>query len=206
MTIICLEGASGVGKTTAAKFMANELGYVRVPEVNELFERPVNESSHWYFQMQEERWKLASQISDMGKVAILDGDHLQPVWYNWIFSDLGLQPMDDVLRYFKKSFEKGSIGFPDAYVVLTLGLDELRQRKNADKSRRRKNFETHLRLIEPQKEYFHALSDGGVSNVTFIESNSTTEIANMCASIARTDCRERSKCGFGVIESFSFLL
>lgn len=94
MTIICLEGASGIGKSTAAEFMAREYGFVRVPEVNELFSRSSNESDDWYFQMQIMRWELAKKTSLSGKTAILDGDHLQPVWYNWIFDDLKLQPVE----------------------------------------------------------------------------------------------------------------
>ncbi|WP_148059455.1 ATP-binding protein [Sinobacterium caligoides] len=49
MTIICLEGASGIGKSTAAYFMEREYGYVRIPEVKELFDRPSNQPDDWYF-------------------------------------------------------------------------------------------------------------------------------------------------------------
>jgi deoxyadenosine/deoxycytidine kinase len=202
MPIICLEGASGIGKSTAAKYMADKFGYVRVPEVNELFERPANELPHWYFQMQEERWKMASEISDSGRVAILDGDHLHPIWYNWIFSDLGFQPINEVMRYFKKSFTDGKINFPDAYVVLKLPKDELRLRKESDKSRSRKNFETHLRLIEPQIEYFEALTRGGFNEIKFLESTSTADIAGVCKTIAETSTRSNSEIEFNVIENF----
>ena len=42
MTILALEGPSGVGKTAAAGALCDRFGARRVLEVNELFERPVD--------------------------------------------------------------------------------------------------------------------------------------------------------------------
>ena len=202
MAIICLEGASGIGKSTAARFMSNEFGYVRIPEVNELFNRPANESSIWYFQMQVKRWEMATDVSKSGNVAILDGDHLQPIWYNWIFEDLGFQPVREVMEFYRSSFSKGHISFPDAYVVLTLGADKLRARKERDQTRSRRNFETHMRLIEPQIEYFKALAIENRRQVQFLPSTSPFDIANSCKSIAESSSRANYSAGFDTIERF----
>jgi deoxyadenosine/deoxycytidine kinase len=202
MAIICLEGASGIGKTTSAAFMAEKHGYVGVPEVNELFKRPVTEPSDWYFEMQVRRWEIAKELSESGKVAILDGDHLQPVWCNWIFEDLGLQPVDEVLAFYSKAFASGAIGFPDAYVVLSLGVEELRLRKESDSIRSRRNFETHLRLIEPQKGYFKALKAYGLEGVSFIEATSPEKIANLCLSVSGNIAGYKQKPGFDIVEKF----
>lgn len=47
-----------------------------------------------------------------------------------------------------------NFGLPDKYFVLYIDQDELTSRKVNDLSRRRGGFEKHLKLIEPQKEYF----------------------------------------------------
>lgn len=200
MTIICLEGASGIGKSTASKFMESEYGYVRIPEVNELFERSPNEPDDWYFRMQVKRWELAKTESELGKVAILDGDHLQPVWYNWIFDDLNFQPVNEVLDFYSKAFLQGLLDFPDAYVLLHVGIDELRARKDNDKSRKRSNFDMHFRLIEPQREYFESLLSGGHEGVRFIDATSPMAIGNYCRNIEKTVLTKKP--GFDVVEAY----
>ena len=202
MTIICLEGASGIGKSTAATYMSREYGYERIPEVNELFSRPLNAASDWYFEMQVKRWAMAADISASGGVAILDGDHLQPVWYNWIFADSGLQPVSEVLAFYQHAFANGDVGFPDAYVVLTLGIDELRARKESDQTRRRRNFEAHLKLIAPQQVYFDALAKGECTDIRFIPSTSPAFVADTCRSMVESGKRVDNTADFTAIEAF----
>lgn len=153
--------------------------------------------------MQVKRWELAKNESESGKEAILDGDHLQPVWYNWIFEDLNFQPIDDVLDFYSAAFLKGDLDFPDAYVALHLGIDKLKSRKENDKNRKRSNFEMHLRLIEPQRNYFEELRSGGHSGVNFIEATSPTDIAGFCYSLQRENIANSvKKPNFDIVEAF----
>lgn len=203
MTIICLEGASGVGKSTAAKFMEREYGFVRIPEVNELFIRSSNEPDNWYLEMQVKRWELAKNASLSGKVAILDGDHLQPVWYNWIFDDLNFQPVEAVLAFYSRAFLAGKMNFPDAYVVLQLEMDRLRSRKESDKNRGRSNFEMHLRLIKPQRKYFEALQSSGMNGVNFVHATTPNDIADLCCTLQPENiASDSNRPKFDIVESF----
>ncbi|MFD2176136.1 hypothetical protein [Veronia pacifica] len=203
MPIICLEGASGIGKSTAAFFMEKEYGYVRIPEVNELFEQSSGEPDDWYFEMQVKRWELANEVSQSGEVAILDGDHLQPVWYNWILDDLNFQPFDAVLDFYSKAFLQGKLDFPDSYVLLHTSIDELRIRKENDKSRNRSHFDMHLRLIEPQHEYFESLRSGGLKGVSFIEATSPVDIGNYCHNMQKVGLvKNPNKPGFNIFEDY----
>jgi deoxyadenosine/deoxycytidine kinase len=128
MTIICLEGASGVGKSTTSSILEYEFGFEVIPEVNFLFKRSANESDTWYFEKQIERWKLAENIFLNGRVAVLDGDIMQPLWYNWIFDDLGFQAIDQVIEYYSKAIKNRIIKFPDKYFILKASVNELRTR------------------------------------------------------------------------------
>lgn len=186
MSVICLEGASGIGKTTASQFLVEEYGYVRVPEVNELFDRSNSETPTWYFEKQIERWEIAKRISEKGKVAILDGDHFQPLWYNWIFTDLGFQPVSEVMQFYKSAIMESKISFPDLYILLSLSESQLRLRKEGDRKRSRKNFEIHLRLIQPQRHYFKKLNQMTNGIVKFIKSTSVEEVAREITTLMNT--------------------
>ncbi len=181
MTIISIEGASAVGKTTVCLALEAEHGFTRIPEVNELYSRVPDEPPSWYFERQIDRWKMACDVSSSGGSAVLDGDPFQPMWYNWIFPELGLQPISEVVRFYHDKVSAGIIRFPDRYYLLTTSELELRQRKESDRSRSRRNFEKHLRLIKPQLAYFTAMNEGGRGLVSIVESTNAREIAKLIA-------------------------
>ena len=59
MSIICLEGASAVGKTTTSIAIAKKTNTYIIPEVNLLFERPTKETKTWYLERQVGRWQIS---------------------------------------------------------------------------------------------------------------------------------------------------
>jgi len=177
VSVICLEGASGIGKSTTSLFLKEHFNFKIVPEVNEMFERPIKESSTWYFEKQVERWRLAENESINGSNVILDGDPMQPIWYNWIFSDLGFQPIQQVFEFYSDAILREEIKFPEKYFILTASETELRKRKECDKNRTRKNFETHLKLISPQLDYFSKMNSLNFGNVEIIQSKDISSTA-----------------------------
>lgn len=182
MAIICIEGASASGKSTVCRILETEFGFTRIPEVNELYPRSPAESPTWYFERQIDRWIMACDISSVGGSVILDGDPFQPVWYNWIFPDIGLQPIPDVIRFYHEKVKSRVLRVPDKYYFLTTSELELRRRKESDQSRSRRNFEMHLRLIEPQMAYFTAMNDSAPGLVSVMESGDSREVAKLIAS------------------------
>jgi hypothetical protein len=182
VTIIAIEGASAVGKSTVCRILEAEFGFTRIPEVNELYSRGRDASSNWYFERQIDRWRMACEVSSTGRSAVLDGDPFQPVWYNWIFPDCGLQPMAEVIGFYREKVNAGMIGCPDKYYVLTSTESELRRRKASDQRRSRRNFEKHLRLIQPQLAYFAAINNSAPGLVSVLASIDSREIAKVIAS------------------------
>jgi deoxyadenosine/deoxycytidine kinase len=158
MPIICLEGASGVGKSTTCKELATGFNAYVVKEVIELFEIPENESTEWYLERQVERWFIANEKLKTHELVLLDGDIFQPLWYNWCYGFTQDRTLALLNNFYRKHLLNHTIDFPDSYIVLCTNETELRHRKENDRTRKRINFDKHLSFIEPQLHYFNAIS------------------------------------------------
>lgn len=169
MPIICFEGASAVGKTSLSKYLHDNYNAFVIPEVNLLFGRKPDEPKFRYFEKQVERWDLAFKSSKNYEIVILDGDPFQPLWYNWAYNFDVLEPLESITGFYREKLAAGKIGFPDKYFILTVETDELKKRKIKDASRTRKNFDRHLRFIEPQIAYFNFVKSINNDLVEFIE-------------------------------------
>jgi deoxyadenosine/deoxycytidine kinase len=170
MPILCLEGASAVGKSTTCKELSKRYGAYIVEEVAVLFPKPNlfgNELMHWILERQIERWNIAISKLDNHNLVVLDGDHIK-IWYSWVYG-LETESLDYYSNYYRKLILDTVIGFPDLYVVLTIDEEELRKRKINDLTRNRGNFEKHINLIEPQKQFFRAIDQLKPNYVQFIE-------------------------------------
>ncbi len=192
MTILCLEGASAVGKTTVCRLLEADHGCVRIAEVNEHFVRGPHEPPFWYFERQVERWRMAHTISSAGGIAVLDGDPFQPLWYNWIFAQDAAQSMPDTLAFYRAHMARGTLGLPDRYFVLMSSEDALRARKAADASRSRRNFDKHLQLVAPQLAYFRAVQDTAPDRVRFLQADDVRQTADAIARDAVAAPRDES--------------
>ncbi|MCW3061648.1 MAG: hypothetical protein JWQ02_3469 [Capsulimonas sp.] len=167
--IVCLEGASAVGKTSTCRLLAERLNACVIPEVNALFTRPADAHENWYLERQVDRWALACEAEDAGQLAVLDGDPFQPLWYNWSFGFRESQPLDALIAFYRPLIASGDLRFSDLYVHLVTNMDELRRRKEGDPTRSRRNFESHLCLMEMQPRYFDAMASLTSSMVYSVE-------------------------------------
>jgi thymidylate kinase len=175
MPIICFEGASAVGKTTLSKYLRDNFRAYVISEVNLLFKRTENRPRFWYFERQVERWRMALEAANNHKIVILDGDPFQPLWYNWSYNfDFG-EPFEEIMDFYHKALAAREIDFPDKYFILSVAETELKKRKINDDSRRRKNFERHLRFIEPQRHYFSFMKSVNNNLVEFVENKNVEE-------------------------------
>jgi hypothetical protein len=174
--IVCLEGPSAVGKTATAGALGRQGAHV-VPEVNALFDRPADEPQGWYFERQADRWRMAVDAAGDGRLAVLDGDPFQPLWYNWSYGYEGWQPLDWMAAFYRPRITRGEVAFPDAYAIFRAPEALLRERRAGDATRRRGGFEHHLRFIAPQRRYFRAMQSLAPGLVHFIDAGSVDETA-----------------------------
>jgi len=172
--IICFEGPSGIGKTTMCSSL-NKVCNI-VPEVNLLYDRKGNEEEYWYVKKQVERFQLCINSNQM---SILDGDAFQPIWYNWAYNyKQNFLPKKETNYFFRNQIKLGAIAFPDLYIVFNIDEEILRERKEKDKNRTRRNFEKHLKMIAPMRRYFQFLNQETDLNfcfITFDDFSSTKE-------------------------------
>ena len=163
--IICFEGPSGIGKTTMGKLLSDS--YNIVPEVNLLFKRPKSESKYWYHERQVERYELCKKSN---KPSILDGDIFQPIWYNWACNyPTNFLSKKETHHFYKTKLLEGQIAIPDLYIIFQASEKELWLRKKRDKTRQRRNFEKHLKIIEPLKTYYQFLDQETAIEMKFIQ-------------------------------------
>ena len=174
-SVVVLEGPSAVGKTTLATRLGST-GAEVVPEVAALFARPTPEPPAWYLHRQIERWQRAWRAACAGRMAVLDGDPLQPLWYNAAYGNRRMESLDTLVAVYRPALLDGALGLPDRYVLLSASEATLRHRREGDSSRQRRGFERHLAFVSYQRRYVEAMASLAPDRVTIVD-RSTTEKA-----------------------------
>ena len=173
--VVCVEGPSAVGKTSLAEALARECGAAVVPELDTSDAPPVGRSAMWFADRSAARWQLAARAA-AAPFAVLDGDPFKGLWYNWIYAGDGWEDVGVVEPLYRSYIERGALAFPDLYVVLQAGEDELRTRRAGDPTRQRRHLETHLRMVGPQRLYFEALRAAAPARVAIVEPGPRSEL------------------------------
>ena len=177
--IVCLEGPSGVGKTVMCELLSSS--FTIVPEVNLLFQKSENDSKFWYHEKQVERYQLCQQSE---QPALLDGDIFQPIWYNWVCDyPPEFLSKKETHSFYKTKILEGKIVFPDVYIIFDTDEKELRKRKENDTTRQRRNFEKHLKIIQPLRRYYRFLEKETDLELRFIDYTDITQTKQKVVSV-----------------------
>lgn len=174
--IVCLEGPSAVGKTTLAAALVGECGAALVPELDATGAPPARQSASWFVDRHTAQWQVALQLAAAAPLVVLDGDPFKGLWYNWIYADEGLESVDVVAQFYRARIERGTLAFPSLYVALTATEEQLRQRRAADPTRTRHNFERHIVMLRPLRRYFAALREVAPGHVELVNTDAREEL------------------------------
>jgi hypothetical protein len=176
--IICLEGPSAVGKTTLAAALAREAGAAVIPELDAGAAPPIPESAAWFVDAHAVQWQQALEFATRAPLVVIDCDPLKGLWFNWVFAEHGWPGIDEQRPLHRAHIERGTLAFPDLYVVLQATESQLRARRDADPTRTRRNHEMHLRLAAPQRRYFEALQRADPPRVLLLDTSDQSTLVD----------------------------
>ncbi|HEX5869476.1 MAG TPA: hypothetical protein VFY65_03610 [Longimicrobium sp.] len=169
--IVCLEGVSAVGKTTLAAALARQAGAAVIPELDGSGAPPVAESAAWFVDAHAAQWRQARALAVRAPLVVMDCDPLKGLWFNWVFAEHGWPGIDVQGPLYRAHLRRGTMAFPDLYVVLQATDGQLRARRAGDPTRTRRNHEMHLRLAAPQRRYFQALQAADPPRVLLLDTS-----------------------------------
>ena len=147
-----------MGKTTLAAALARDASAAIVPELVATASPPIENAAAWFVHRHVAQWQSARALAAGASLVVIDGDPFKGLWYNWIFAADGWEGVDVVAPLYRDALRRGTLSFPDLYVILGATEAQLRARRAGDATRSRRSFEPHLRLVEPQRRYFAALA------------------------------------------------
>ena len=159
--IIVIEGVSACGKSRWCLSHAN--GHVVAENArNDAPDRaraPAEAAAFWV-RRNLDRWQAAIEMDRSTGLAICDTDPLK-LHYTWSLWKIGEAKEADwrlELAATREAFASRRIGFADLYYVGVIEPAVARQRKQADPTRSRRNFELHARLQPGLIVWYEALS------------------------------------------------
>ncbi|GIE98114.1 hypothetical protein [Paractinoplanes rishiriensis] len=158
--IVVVTGPSAAGKTTWCQRLFPD---DTVPECPPPPGQPSGidpaETAAFWCEHDTRRWRHAVRREAAGGFAICDDDPMK-LHYSWSMARLGALPPGhwrhevDARR---EAMAAGRLGLADLFLVSVPSAVELRRRRDADPTRRRRNFDLHVRLAEPLREWYHAV-------------------------------------------------
>ncbi|MEV6305513.1 hypothetical protein AB0M02_39285 [Actinoplanes sp. NPDC051861] len=148
--IVVATGPSASGKTTwcRRRFPANT-----VPE-------GAAELGESWPEFASRRWAQAVRMEEERGLAVCDDDPLK-LHYGWSLTRVGemtRREWRDEVESHRAEVVAGRLGFADVVLVSAVVGEELR---------RRRNFELHVRLVEPLREWYRAVEQAGASRVVW---------------------------------------
>ena len=169
--IIVVEGASASGKSTwCAKYAAE----CTIPESAVTAGGPdrkahPREAAAYWIDRNAERWAAALALEATAGVSVCDTDpmKLHYAWSLFVLGEIDTTAFSYEREATRAAVSAGRLGFADLVLVNEVAPPELRRRRDLDGTRPRRQFDLHVRLVEPLKYWYSTLAELSPGRVTF---------------------------------------
>lgn len=119
---------------------------------------PELQATYWA-EVNAQRWVRALELEADSGVAVCDSDPLK-LHYSWCLAAIGAAPFsrfEQEVVAVRHQFAQRRLGFADVVLLSLPGTPQLMRQRHGDPTRRRRNFELHVRLAEPLSEWYDAV-------------------------------------------------
>ena len=159
--IIVVEGPSAAGKTTwiaAHCQSATVIGEARAGPVPDRAADPDGAAAHWAA-VSAGRWHAAVLAEQRSGTAVCDTDPLKLhyAWSLWQTGHASRCLWQAELSATRRLFAEHHLGVADLILVEIPDPAALAARRQADLTRRRRNFELHAQLAAPLRDWYRAV-------------------------------------------------
>ena len=160
--IIAVEGPSAAGKTHWLRRLAADNTVWEAEVLPDAPDRAVDPDAaeRYWAERNAERWALAVQYEEEHDFVFCDTDPLK-LHYVWSLCRINAASAANWARaveVHRELLQHREVGFTDLVIVSIPDEVTLRQRKESDMTRRRRNFEKHVRLSEHLRSWYEILN------------------------------------------------
>lgn len=169
--ILVVDGISASGKTTwCAQHGRDQVipEHGRLAQVPDRLHDPVGAAAFWA-ERNVDRWQAALAMEDKACWALCDSDPLKLhyIWCLWQIDEACERDWKLELAATRETLARGRIGFADCYIIGQIDPQLARQRALTDTTRRRSQFELHVRLQPALLSWYAALDRALPGRVRF---------------------------------------
>ncbi len=167
--IVVVEGPSGAGKTTWVERHAGRFGLLeQLPDHATVPTEPEKAARFWV-ERNVARWQAVLERERRDGLVVVDTDpfKLHYVWTLWRTGQTTRREWELQRDVAREAFTEGRYALADLFLVSDIGTEELRTRRDADTTRTRRNFQTHVRLRDSLLAWYRAVASLDPRRVVF---------------------------------------
>lgn len=199
--IAVVEGPSAAGKTSALRPMPPELvvgeewDALGIPRGSGPAEPRGRAAQRFWVDLNARRWDLLLEAEAAFGRAYADTDPLK-LYYNFALVAVGAvarEVFEDGFRYTRTAMAARRLGFADHVILLSAPPEVLAARRAGDATRRRLNFDLHVRLGTPMDRYYAALDRLRPGTVHHIDAGRDVQPAAVQATVRGLEAIQRER-------------
>jgi hypothetical protein len=157
--IVVVEGPSGAGKTTwCLKHAGPNALLESLPDIAAVPTEP-HEAARFWVERNVARWNEVRERERANGLVVVDTDpfKLHYVWSRWRTGQATTEQWELERETSRAAFAAGRYALADAVIYADVDEATLRARRDADTTRKRRNFEIHVRLRESSLRWYRAI-------------------------------------------------